>query len=384
MEQGTMALWDKPEFGRDARGACQRHAAAPAGTAPAPGPYTQDPASALKERIDMKESIIAAGLSIEGKINGNGHVRVAGKFKGDIQVEGNLHIDSGARVEGQVRAGEVIVSGELGGNIEGAKRVELQQGGTITGDVKAGSLTVAPGSRMRGAVDFGFDDRSAASGCRRPPPPCSGAVATSHDRLGALIHPGRCHAHLPTLPGHDPGKRQPSARGASITCASTRTRGLGGVAVTKTAWQIEGTLDAERMDAATEYSILVVVRNERNEELARQVINVGADAGCGAPHLLAVHRDLRPEARSHPADDTASAADAAAALQGLAPRPAARSCPRCPWSPSGTPDARAHTAAAQWPCPRHPAPIRSVNSGSTNLRRPIEARNSSSCGTAGW
>lgn len=106
----------------------------------------------------MKESLIAAGLSIEGKIVGNGHVRVAGKFKGDIQVEGNLHIDGGARVEGMVRANEVIVSGELQGNIEGAKRVDLQQGGTITGDVKAGSLSVASGSRMRGAVEFGFDD----------------------------------------------------------------------------------------------------------------------------------------------------------------------------------------------------------------------------------
>jgi hypothetical protein len=54
----------------------------------------------------------------------------------------------------------------------------------------------------------------------------------------------------------------------------------GGVAATKTAWQVEGTLDAERMDSATEYSILVVVRNERNEEVARQVINVGALQGA--------------------------------------------------------------------------------------------------------
>jgi len=54
----------------------------------------------------------------------------------------------------------------------------------------------------------------------------------------------------------------------------------GGLPVTRTAWQVEGTLDAERMDQATEYSILVVVRNERNEEIARQVINVGALQGA--------------------------------------------------------------------------------------------------------
>ncbi len=34
------------------------------------------------------------------------------------------------------------------------------------------------------------------------------------------------------------------------------------------------------MDAATEYCMLVVVRNERNEELARQVINVGSLQGA--------------------------------------------------------------------------------------------------------
>ncbi|MEO6079016.1 MAG: polymer-forming cytoskeletal protein [Steroidobacteraceae bacterium] len=150
-----MALWDKPET--VAPSAIPTPGAAPRSST-LPTPNSTDTALAPKERMEMKESIIASGLSIEGKIIGSGHVRVAGKFKGDIQVEGNLHIDNGARVEGQVRASEVLVSGELQGNIESAKRVELLQGGAITGDVKAGSFTVAAGSRMRGAVDFGFDD----------------------------------------------------------------------------------------------------------------------------------------------------------------------------------------------------------------------------------
>jgi cytoskeletal protein CcmA (bactofilin family) len=149
-----MALWDKPET---APSAAPTPGAAPRSPSPT-SPLSSESALAPKERMDMKESIIASGLSIEGKIIGTGHVRVAGKFKGDIQVEGNLHIDNGAKVEGQVRASEVLVSGELQGNIESAKRVELQQGGTITGDVKAGSFTVAAGSRMRGSVDFGFDE----------------------------------------------------------------------------------------------------------------------------------------------------------------------------------------------------------------------------------
>jgi cytoskeletal protein CcmA (bactofilin family) len=111
-----------------------------------------------KERAEMKESVIASDLTIEGKIVGSGHVRIAGRFKGDVQVDGNLTIESGATVDGQVRAQVITVAGELKGNIENAKRVELLEGGIITGDVKAGSLTVAAGSRMRGQVEFGWDE----------------------------------------------------------------------------------------------------------------------------------------------------------------------------------------------------------------------------------
>lgn len=112
----------------------------------------------VEMRAEMKESVIASDLTIEGKIIGSGHVRIAGRFKGDVQVDGNLTIDSGAHLEGQVRAQVVTVGGELKGNIENARRVELLETGIISGDVKAGSLTVAAGSRMRGQVEFGWEE----------------------------------------------------------------------------------------------------------------------------------------------------------------------------------------------------------------------------------
>ena len=54
-----------------------------------------------------------------------------------------------------------MVGGELQGNIESAKRVDVLEGGVIVGDVKAGSITVAAGSRMRGHVEFGWDEEKA-------------------------------------------------------------------------------------------------------------------------------------------------------------------------------------------------------------------------------
>ena len=122
-------------------------AAAPRRAAPAPVP-----------REAAGESVIAANLTIEGKIEGSGNVRMAGRFKGDVRIDGNFNIEPGAHLTGQVLAAVVVVGGELQGNIESAKRVDVLEGGVIVGDVKAGSITVAAGSRMRGHVEFGWED----------------------------------------------------------------------------------------------------------------------------------------------------------------------------------------------------------------------------------
>ncbi len=112
-------------------------------------------------RVEAKESLIAADLTIEGKIEGAGHVRIAGRFKGDVQVQGNLTIENGAHLAGQVRAKQVIVAGELQGNIDGAGRVEVMETGVLVGDVKAGSVSIAAGSRMRGQIEFGWGEKGA-------------------------------------------------------------------------------------------------------------------------------------------------------------------------------------------------------------------------------
>lgn len=114
-----------------------------------------------RDKIEGGESVIAAGLSIEGKIDGTGNVRIAGRFKGDVRIDGNFNIEPGAHLTGQVIAGIVVVGGELQGNIDSAKRVDVLEGGVIVGDVKAGSITVAAGSRMRGHVEFGWDEEKA-------------------------------------------------------------------------------------------------------------------------------------------------------------------------------------------------------------------------------
>jgi cytoskeletal protein CcmA (bactofilin family) len=153
-----MALW-KDQYGREHTspepGVPEKEKAA----APVNIESARQPAAQARTDANTKESLLASGLTIEGKIEGAGHVRIAGNFKGDVHVQGNLTIEAGAKVTGGVRAHTVVVGGELEGNIDAASRVELLQTGVLNGDLKAGSLTVAAGSRMRGRAEFGWDEK---------------------------------------------------------------------------------------------------------------------------------------------------------------------------------------------------------------------------------
>lgn len=152
--ENTMTIWkdfvkNDPSMSQTEMG---RENPLPAETASAPSP-TRKPAA------DPKESVIGAGLAIEGKIEGEGDIRIAGSFKGDVRVKGNLTVDSGAHISAEISADIVTVGGQVEGNINASTQVKLLESGQLVGDLKAKSLTVAAGSRMRGRVEFGWDEQ---------------------------------------------------------------------------------------------------------------------------------------------------------------------------------------------------------------------------------
>jgi cytoskeletal protein CcmA (bactofilin family) len=159
-----MALWKDPSV----KDSAAPDEATGAAVEPAPGPRPVVTAAFQSEPVRRaaagaaKESLIAADVTIEGKIEGAGDVRIAGRFKGDVNVQGNVTVEQGAHVNGQVSAATVIISGQVEGNIIASSRVELLETGVINGDVKAAILTVAAGSKMRGQADFGWSGEQAS------------------------------------------------------------------------------------------------------------------------------------------------------------------------------------------------------------------------------
>jgi cytoskeletal protein CcmA (bactofilin family) len=124
--------------------------------------------------VNNAESVLAAGLTIEGKIEGTGNFRVVGRFKGTVKVNGELTIEPGAFVEGEIWADSVLVAGDVRGQIVATSRVEFKDSGTLIGDVKASSVVVSAGSKMRGKMEFGWKEGEGETG-----PPDNGSPLAS-------------------------------------------------------------------------------------------------------------------------------------------------------------------------------------------------------------
>lgn len=107
------------------------------------------------ERPDKRESFISAGLTMEGRIEGAGHVRIAGSFKGEVQLKGDVTVEPGARITGDISAERILVSGEVEGNICARFRVELADSGVVTGEIKGAALIIAAGARIYGKIECG-------------------------------------------------------------------------------------------------------------------------------------------------------------------------------------------------------------------------------------
>jgi len=156
-----MALWketaqhEQKVMRSEPSGKIERVEAAPS---LAPTPVMPTPPRRESTQMDRQESVLGSGVTIEGKMEGNGDVRIAGKFKGDIQIKGNLNIHKGAHLTAKINAEAITIEGELEGTVVASGQVTLAVSGQVIGDLKAKTLTVAAGSRMRGNVEFGWND----------------------------------------------------------------------------------------------------------------------------------------------------------------------------------------------------------------------------------
>jgi len=91
-------------------------------------------------------STISRGMTVVGKIHGEGALNVFGQVEGELRAL-NVLINEGARVEGDVFAEELTVGGQVKGSIH-ASRVKLNSTAVVEGDIFHRSLSIEENARF--------------------------------------------------------------------------------------------------------------------------------------------------------------------------------------------------------------------------------------------
>ena len=94
-------------------------------------------------------SSISRGMTVVGKIFGEGTVQVFGHIEGELRALTVL-INEGAKVEGDVVAEDLTVAGQVKGTIH-ANRVKLNGTAVVEGDIFHRSLSIEENARFEGS-----------------------------------------------------------------------------------------------------------------------------------------------------------------------------------------------------------------------------------------
>jgi cytoskeletal protein CcmA (bactofilin family) len=94
-------------------------------------------------------STISPGMTVVGKIVGEGTLNVFGQVEGELRAL-TILVNEGARVEGDVVAEDLTIGGQVKGTIR-ANRVKLKSSAVVEGDIFHRSLTIEENARFEGS-----------------------------------------------------------------------------------------------------------------------------------------------------------------------------------------------------------------------------------------
>ena len=103
------------------------------------------------------ESVLGRGTRVRGRVNGDGSLRVEGQVEGGIGVTGDLTIEEGGAVRGDVEANGVTILGELTGDVSARGPVAIRATARVSGNMGGAEVSLEEGASFTGRIEADFE-----------------------------------------------------------------------------------------------------------------------------------------------------------------------------------------------------------------------------------
>ena len=105
-------------------------------------------------------NMIAEGTEVEGTLRAKDDIRVSGRVKGALHVEGKAIIAPDGVIDGDIFANEADVSGKVHGEIKVKGRLVLKTTAKVEGSISTARLIMEEGAVFEGQCEMGKLDKS--------------------------------------------------------------------------------------------------------------------------------------------------------------------------------------------------------------------------------
>jgi cytoskeletal protein CcmA (bactofilin family) len=101
------------------------------------------------------QTVIGAGVKVEGKFDAVGDVILKGKLSGTLDTQSALYLEEGAFIDGDMTAKNANLAGEIKGNVKVQNQVGLTKSAKIKGDLECQILSIEAGAIFNGRCSIG-------------------------------------------------------------------------------------------------------------------------------------------------------------------------------------------------------------------------------------
>lgn len=95
-------------------------------------------------------TVIAAGATVTGNLQGKGVIQVEGTVEGELNLEGAVIVAPTGLVKGPVTADVIRIAGRIEGTVTAREHLLLEKTGSLEGDMTTPALEVQEGGLLNG------------------------------------------------------------------------------------------------------------------------------------------------------------------------------------------------------------------------------------------
>ncbi len=103
------------------------------------------------------DTVIGAGVRVEGKLNGKTNIDISGEFEGEIDVSGLVWLRPGGKLVANLNATDVVLEGNASGKFIAANKIDLRKSGHVEGEITSKTIAMAEGSFFEGSITMAGD-----------------------------------------------------------------------------------------------------------------------------------------------------------------------------------------------------------------------------------